>query len=82
MEIVHEYGMRLVGPNCMGVLNSAPEVSMNATFAPTMPPAGKVSFMSQSGAMGVTILDYARSTASACRSSSPSATSRTSRATT
>jgi acetate---CoA ligase (ADP-forming) len=60
MEIVREFGMRLVGPNCMGVLNSAPEVSMNATFAPTMPPAGKVSFMSQSGAMGVTILDYAK----------------------
>jgi acetyltransferase len=54
-----KYGMRLVGPNCMGVLNTAPETSMNATFAPTMPPAGPVAFMSQSGAMGVTILDYA-----------------------
>jgi len=59
MEIVRRHGMRLVGPNCMGVLNTAPDVSMNATFAPTMPPAGKVSFLSQSGAMGVTILDYA-----------------------
>ncbi|HEY0035338.1 MAG TPA: CoA-binding protein, partial [Longimicrobium sp.] len=59
MEIVRRYGMRLVGPNCMGVLNTAPGLSMNATFAPTMPPAGPVSFMSQSGAMGVTILDYA-----------------------
>ncbi len=52
-------GMRLVGPNCMGVLNSDPDYSMNATFAPTMPPKGPMSFMSQSGAMGVTILDYA-----------------------
>jgi acetyl coenzyme A synthetase (ADP forming)-like protein len=60
MEIVRRYGMRLVGPNCMGVLNTAPDRSMNATFAPTMPPAGPVSFMSQSGAMGVTILDYAK----------------------
>jgi acetate---CoA ligase (ADP-forming) len=59
MEIVRRYGMRLVGPNCMGVLNTAADVSMNATFAPTMPPAGPVSFLSQSGAMGVTILDYA-----------------------
>ncbi|MBA3970332.1 MAG: CoA-binding protein, partial [Gemmatimonadetes bacterium] len=59
MEIVRRYGMRLVGPNCMGVLNTAPGLSMNATFAPTMPPPGPVSFMSQSGAMGVTILDYA-----------------------
>ena len=60
MEIVRRHGMRLVGPNCMGVLNTAPDRSMNATFAPTMPPAGPVSFMSQSGAMGVTILDYAK----------------------
>ncbi len=59
MEKVQRYGMRLVGPNCMGVLSTAPEMRMNATFAPTMPPAGPVSLMSQSGAMGVTILDYA-----------------------
>jgi acetate---CoA ligase (ADP-forming) len=59
MEVVNRYGMRLVGPNCMGVLNTAPDIRMNATFAPTMPPAGPVAFMSQSGAMGVTILDYA-----------------------
>jgi acyl-CoA synthetase (NDP forming) len=58
-EVAARYGMRIVGPNCMGVLNTAPAVSMNATFAPTMPPPGPVAFMSQSGAMGVTILDYA-----------------------
>ncbi len=58
-ERARRYGMRLVGPNCMGVLNTDPAVSMNATFAPTMPPRGFVSMMSQSGAMGVTILDYA-----------------------
>jgi acetate---CoA ligase (ADP-forming) len=56
---IRELGMRLVGPNCMGVLSTAPDVSMNATFAPTMPPAGGVSFLSQSGALGITILDYA-----------------------
>lgn len=59
MDRVRTHGMRLVGPNCMGVLNTAPEVAMNATFAPTMPPPGRVSFLSQSGALGVTILDYA-----------------------
>jgi acyl-CoA synthetase (NDP forming) len=59
VERIRHYGMRLVGPNCMGVLNTDPETSMNATFAPTMPPAGPVSFLSQSGALGVTILDYA-----------------------
>ena len=59
VEIVRRYGMRMVGPNCMGVLNSAAEFSMNATFAPTMPPYGPVGFISQSGAMGLSILDYA-----------------------
>lgn len=60
LECVRRYGMRMVGPNCMGVLNTDPSISMNATFAPTTPPTGNVAFLSQSGAMGVTILDYAR----------------------
>lgn len=59
MEKIRTYEMRLVGPNCMGLLNTAADISMNATFAPTMPPPGPTSFMSQSGALGVTILDYA-----------------------
>ena len=59
LDVARQYGMRIVGPNCLGVLNSAPDVSMNATFAPSMPPSGPVAFMSQSGAMGITILDYA-----------------------
>ena len=59
MEQVRRYGMRLVGPNCMGILSTDPDVRMNATFAPAMPPSGAVSFVSQSGALGVTILDYA-----------------------
>jgi acetyl coenzyme A synthetase (ADP forming)-like protein len=59
LEIVRRHGMRMVGPNCMGVLNSNPAVSMNGTFAPTMPPYGPVGFISQSGAMGLSILDYA-----------------------
>ena len=59
VEIVRRHGMRMVGPNCMGVLNSAADFAMNATFAPTMPPYGPVGFISQSGAMGLSILDYA-----------------------
>jgi acetyltransferase len=59
LDIVQRHGMRLVGPNCMGLMNTSPDVCMNATFAPTMPPAGATSFLSQSGALGVTILDYA-----------------------
>ena len=59
LTLVRENGLRMVGPNCMGVMNTSPDVSMNATFAPTMPPNGPIAFMSQSGAMGMTILDYA-----------------------
>jgi acetate---CoA ligase (ADP-forming) len=59
LELVRENGLRMVGPNCMGVMNTSPSVSMNATFAPAMPPNGRIAFMSQSGAMGMTILDYA-----------------------
>jgi acetate---CoA ligase (ADP-forming) len=59
VAIAQEYRMRVIGPNCLGVVNTAADVRMNATFAPIMPPPGPVSFMSQSGAMGVTILDYA-----------------------
>ncbi|GMR24450.1 MAG: acetate--CoA ligase [Acidobacteriota bacterium] len=59
LELVRAKGLRMVGPNCMGVLNTEVGVSMNATFAPSTPPPGGVAFMSQSGAMGLSILDYA-----------------------
>jgi acetyl coenzyme A synthetase (ADP forming)-like protein len=57
-DLVRGSGMRMVGPNCLGVLNTDPEVSLNATFAPTWPPAGNVSMSSQSGALGLAILEY------------------------
>ncbi len=60
MEVVRRHRMRMVGPNCMGVLNADPAVSMNATFAPSMPPFGRAGFVSQSGAMGLSVLDYAK----------------------
>ncbi len=50
-------GVRLIGPNCLGLLT--PAIGLNATFAPTMPPAGRVAFISQSGALGSAILDWA-----------------------
>ena len=59
-ELVRGSGMRMVGPNCMGVLNTDPAVSLNGTFAPAFPPAGNVGMLSQSGALGLAILDYAR----------------------
>lgn len=60
MEIVRRHGMRMIGPNCMGVVNTDPAISMNATFATTMPPFGPAAFVSQSGALGLSVLDYAR----------------------
>jgi acyl-CoA synthetase (NDP forming) len=51
--------MRLVGPNCMGVINTDPAVSMNATFAPVPPLPGPVAFLSQSGGLGIAILEEA-----------------------
>lgn len=53
------HGMRLVGPNCLGVINTDPAVKLNASFSLVYPPRGNVAFLSQSGAMGLAILDYA-----------------------
>ncbi len=52
-------GMRLVGPNCMGVLNTDQAIRLNATFAPTYPPEGRVGFLSQSGALGLAVIEHA-----------------------
>ncbi len=55
-ELLDRYGMRMVGPNCMGVINTEPEVRLNATFASEMPARGNVGIVSQSGALGEAIL--------------------------
>lgn len=60
VERVRHFGMRMVGPNCMGIVNAHPSVAMNGTFAPVMPPFGHAAFVSQSGALGLSVLDYAR----------------------
>lgn len=57
--VLDTYGMRMVGPNCMGVLNTEPGVRLNASFARTLPIAGNIGFMSQSGALGEAILSIA-----------------------
>ena len=59
-QVVRGAGMRMIGPNCLGILNTDPAVSLDATFAPTWPLAGRVAFSSQSGALGLAILDLAR----------------------
>lgn len=60
LAVVREAGMRMVGPNCMGLLNTAAPVNMNGTFAPVYPPAGNIAMSSQSGALGIAILEFAR----------------------
>lgn len=59
-EMVRAAGVRTIGPNCMGVINTDPEVSLNATFAPTPARRGSIGFVSQSGALGVAILNVAQ----------------------
>ena len=60
VEAVRGHGLRMVGPNCMGLLNATPAVRLNASFSPTMPSVGRVAFSSQSGALGLAILELAR----------------------
>lgn len=60
VDILRRHGMRMVGPNCLGIVNADPEIRLNATFAPTFPPFGNVAFASQSGALGLAILDHAK----------------------
>ncbi len=59
VEKVRDYGMRMVGPNCFGVVNTDPVVRLNATFTSTFPPAGRVAMSSQSGALGLALLGAA-----------------------
>ncbi len=52
------HGLRLVGPNCMGLMNGAPDVRMNVTFSTVFPRPGRVAMSSQSGALGLAVLDH------------------------
>ena len=61
LRLCNSAGIRLVGPNCMGAINTADDVRLNATFAPGMPLPGGIGFLSQSGALGLAIIDTTRS---------------------
>jgi len=61
VRVCRASGMRLIGPNCMGIANTDSAVHLDATFAPTEPEPGRVGFSSQSGALGLAILEYANS---------------------
>jgi acetate---CoA ligase (ADP-forming) len=58
-NLCRESGVRLVGPNCLGVINPLENVRLNASFSTRMPKAGNVSFISQSGALCTAVLDFA-----------------------
>jgi acetate---CoA ligase (ADP-forming) len=59
VDLCRETGMRLVGPNCMGVVNTDPDVMLDGTFAQASPPEGRIAFMSQSGALGIAVINMA-----------------------
>jgi acetyltransferase len=58
-DIAQSYGMGIIGPNCFGVINTDPAISLNATFSRSFPSAGRIAFISQSGAIGVAALEHA-----------------------
>jgi len=59
LSIVRRAGIRMIGPNCLGVINTNAAVSMNGSFSPVYPLPGNIAMSSQSGALGIAILDYA-----------------------
>lgn len=58
-ELIKQYGINLIGPNCFGMINADPAVAMNASFSRKMPSHGRIGFLSQSGGMCAAALDYA-----------------------
>ncbi len=60
VAIAHQYNIALVGPNCLGVINTEADVRLNASFAKGTPAAGNIAFISQSGALATAVLDYAK----------------------
>src|SRR5262249_29826086 len=59
LEKVRGHGMRMIGPNCMGLLNTDPAFQLNASFSAVYPPPGRIAMSSQSGALGLAILALA-----------------------
>ena len=59
-ERVRRYGIRLIGPNCFGLMNLDPAISLNATYTPIVPPTGRVAFASESGGMGLAVVTAAQ----------------------
>jgi len=60
IELTRAHGVRLIGPSCLGVMNTDPEVRLNASLAPELALSGPAGFFSHSAALGLVILDHAR----------------------
>ncbi len=60
-RVARAEGIRVVGPNCLGLLDNQPDVRLDATFAGAMPPTGGLALASQSGGVGIVVIDIARS---------------------
>ena len=60
-QIAEKYNMSIIGPNCLGIINTDPFINLNASFARKMPEQGNIGFLSQSGALCTAVLDYALS---------------------
>ncbi|MEC4890251.1 MAG: acetate--CoA ligase family protein [Nitrospira sp.] len=60
LEKVRQHGIRLIGPNCFGLMNLDPAVRLNATYTPIVPPAGRVAIASESGGLGLAVVTAAR----------------------
>lgn len=60
VDVIRANGMRMVGPNCMGVINTEPRIRLDTTFGATVPLRGHIAMVSQSGALGQTILEQAQ----------------------
>lgn len=59
-QLARKHGVPLLGPNCLGLINTDPRVAMNASFGRAMPKEGRIAFISQSGALCTSVLDYAK----------------------
>ncbi len=59
LEKVRQHGIRLIGPNCFGLMNLDPAVRLNATYTPVIPPTGRVAIASESGGLGLAVVTAA-----------------------
>lgn len=62
VRVARQYGMRIIGPNCLGVIIGDPDLRLNATFVDQLPPSGGLAVASQSGGVGIALIDAATRT--------------------